>query len=84
MADEIPSLSGTDLIKLLKSNGLISKGQSTHGETLYKNIDNKNVYTTIPKKYKKIPNSVLGQILGPKQTNLGRDGLIAMIERAKE
>jgi predicted RNA binding protein YcfA (HicA-like mRNA interferase family) len=82
MADEIPPLSGTDLIKLLKSNGWVSKGNSTHGETLFKNINGKNVYTTVPKKYKKMPNSILGQILGSKQTNLGRDGLLALIEKS--
>lgn len=83
MADEIPSLSGADLIKLLKSDGWISKGKSTHGETLYKNVDGKNIYTTIPKKYKKMPNKILGQILSPKQTNLGRDGLLEIIEKNK-
>jgi predicted RNA binding protein YcfA (HicA-like mRNA interferase family) len=80
MSGGLPALTGNELIKLLKKDGWEEDGKRTHGLALKKPFPNGLIRSTVVKMSNDtIPNSTLGLILGPKQTNLGKPGLRKLI-----
>ena len=77
----IPSLTGRQLIKLLEEDGWLTGRKSRHGRTLTKTIGGKNVVTFVPEKRSVLPDGTLSQILGKKQTGLGKAGLLELLNK---
>lgn len=78
---DLPAITGKQLIKLLKKAGWQSGRQATHGITMVKYIKGRKRVTFIPDTGASIPKGTLGAIIGHKQTILGREGLIKLIEK---
>ena len=79
----LPALTGKELIKLFVDNGW-SKGRiANHGVTLFKQFPEGKRVTFIPNKSCSLPKGTLMAILGHKQTKLGRNGLLKMLENRK-
>lgn len=77
----LPAISGKKLIKLLAKDGWINKRKTTHGISLYKKHKDRTRVTIIPNKSDDLPKGTLSAILGPKQTNIGREGLEELIDK---
>ena len=77
----VPAITGKQLIRLLHSDGWLGGRYSRHGRTLTKRFGRQVRVTFIPEKSKPLAIGTLMAILGSKQTGLGRDGLIALIEK---
>ena len=82
MPRELPAIRGTQLIRLLKKDGWQERGkaQANHGAALWKQFEDRKRVTIVRNTRKVIPIGTLSAILGPKQTNLGRDGLLKLID----
>ncbi|MFI5200883.1 MAG: hypothetical protein ACHQNE_00665 [Candidatus Kapaibacterium sp.] len=81
MAEELPSISGNELIGILRGDGWIEGRRTTHGIMLTKRFADRTRVTIVPTKHKAMPHGSLSAILGPKQTGLGREGLLALISK---
>jgi predicted RNA binding protein YcfA (HicA-like mRNA interferase family) len=82
MAGALPQVTGKQLIRLLRLDGWASPRKSTHGRFFVKTSPDGTVrHTVVPDKPRPLRPTTLGQILGPLQTDLGRTGLAALIER---
>ena len=81
MAGGLPAVSGTELAKLLETDGWIKHRESPHGTSYYKDFPTGRRITCIPRTRKSLPRGTLLAILGPKQTGLGRNGLLRLIVR---
>ena len=82
MNENLPAISGPELLKLLQKDGWVVQRQTRHGESLVKTDEKgRKSVTVIPTKGRSLPKGTLGAILGPKQTNIGREGLLKLIER---
>ncbi|OGU28771.1 MAG: hypothetical protein A2057_16115 [Ignavibacteria bacterium GWA2_35_9] len=81
LLSDIPAISGKQLIKLLVFDGWIIKKKATHGLSLYKKINNRHIVTTIPDKKDSLPDGTLYAILSKKQTQIGRDGLLKLLDK---
>ena len=79
MAGGIPAINGPDLAKLLESDGWGLDTRSTHGLTYKKMVNGELRITTIPSKRRALCQETLHQILGPRQTGLGRAGLLRLL-----
>ncbi len=79
--DKIPAVTGEQLIRLLVKDGWVECGRRTHGIGLTKNVGGINLITIVPTKSTPIPEGTLSEILGQKQTRLGKEGLAALIAR---
>jgi predicted RNA binding protein YcfA (HicA-like mRNA interferase family) len=72
----IPAITGKQLITLLEKDGWRNHGKANHGISMSKNVDGRFKVTVIPtKKNRSLPDGTLGNILGVKQTGLGKKGL---------
>jgi len=80
---KLPALSGIELISILKSNGWIEHGHRTHGLALIKRIGKRTRVTIIPNSSVSLPVGTLMAILGPKQTGLGKKGLLNLLAISK-
>ena len=80
MAD-IPTLKGRELYRLLIADGWEFQRHTRHGDFLTKKFGDKNRTTLVKNDGRDIPTGTLSKILGQKQTGLGRDGLLRLIER---
>jgi len=78
---KLPALSGKDLIKLLKKDNWQEGRQATHGITLIKRYTNKTRVTLIPNTNSSLPKGTLSAILGPKQTKIGKKGLLNILNK---
>ena len=74
-------LSGRKLIKLLQRDGWVCKRRARHGVALAKRFSEHVRVTVIPDTNAILDDGTLGAILGPKQTNIGKAGLIALINK---
>ena len=79
----LPAITGFQLIRLLQLGGWNRGKRGTHGQALYKYIKRmrRTLVTVVPRTRASLPASTLGQILSVKQTQLGRNGLAALIEK---
>lgn len=79
---KIPSLSGNELNKLLvQKDNWIKHGYRRHGISKKKKVGNKTFITIIPKTDDSLPPGVLFAILGPKQTGIGKKGLLKILNK---
>lgn len=78
---EIPSLKGKQLYRLLISDGWEVRRNSAHGMWLRKKFPEGYRYTTVKNTGHDLPRGTLNAILGPRETGLGREGLLALIEK---
>ncbi|HZT05703.1 MAG TPA: hypothetical protein VFC51_01620 [Chloroflexota bacterium] len=81
MADELPALTGSQLIRLLTLDGWEEQRRSRHGVALGKAIGGRRRVAVVPTKTGSMHPNTLARLLGPKQTGVGRAGLVRLIER---
>ena len=81
MAGGLPAVSGKKLIKLILKDGWVHFGANDHGLSFYKNFPSGKRITCIQDKSRSLAPSTLAQILGPKQTGLGRKGLLRLLAK---
>ena len=81
MSKQIPAISGIELTKLLQKDQWLVKGYCRHGMMLQKDIGERKLITVIPQKSCSLPKGTLSDILGPRQTRIGKDGLLALIDK---
>jgi predicted RNA binding protein YcfA (HicA-like mRNA interferase family) len=79
MGGGLPAVDGSRLISLLEKDGWQIDRQSTHGITLKKSVGGELRITTIPTKSRSLPPGTLAAIPGPRQTGLGRAGLLRLL-----
>ncbi len=79
MGGGLPAISGPRLIAILERDHWQICGRSTHGITLKKAFGQEVRITTIPTKSRSLPSGTLAAILGPRQTGLGRTGLLRLL-----
>lgn len=72
---DLPAITGRQLIRLLKADGWTVGRRTNHGISFSKADEARNRVTIVPDKRSTLPSGTLGAILGPKQTNIGREGL---------
>ena len=81
MPNQPPAITGRQLIKLLTLDGWDDCGKRTHGIAFRKKDSSGRMrITVVPNKRGSLPVGTLKDILGPDQSNLGRDGLLRLIE----
>lgn len=77
----LPRITGDQLIRLLERDGFVFHRQRGSHISLRKPIpDGRTLVAVVPATRQLLPTGTLMAILGPKQTNLGRDYLIELIE----
>jgi len=81
VADDLPALTGDQLVRLLRLNGWTEQGRSLHGVALSKVIDQQHRVAIVPTKHGSMHTNTLHRILSVKQTGLGRAGLVRLIRR---
>jgi predicted RNA binding protein YcfA (HicA-like mRNA interferase family) len=78
---QLPALSGRQLMELLQKDGWKSHGQARHGVTLKKHVRDRTIVTFIPDTNASLPDGTLAAILGVKQTGIGKNGLLDLVNR---
>lgn len=81
MYTKAPAISGKQLIKLLIKDDWVVGRKATHGISLTKAAGGHTKVTVIPNTRVSFPEGTLGEILGPKQTNLGKKGLLDLLNK---
>lgn len=82
MAPRLARLTGHQLIRLLEKDGFEIARQARHGLAMRKRLPTGRTLVTVVKNTAEvIPVSTLMLILGPKQTQLGREGLAKLIRK---
>ena len=76
-------ITGKRLVTLLLADGWEIVRRSPHGLWMRKTTEGRTRFATVKDTREHIPPSTLGQILGPKQTGLGAQGLADMDRRVK-
>ncbi|MBI2832385.1 MAG: hypothetical protein HYX79_09030 [Chloroflexi bacterium] len=77
----LPPISGKKLIKLLQQDGWAVKRRTRHGAALAKSIGGRTLVTIVPDSSASLDDGTLGAILGPKQTRIGKKGLLALVNK---
>lgn len=81
MAEELPAISGRQLERLFRLDGWKQKRRAKEGTFFAKRDANGVVrHTVITTKKRPLAPGTLAAMLGPKQSNVGRDGLREMID----
>jgi predicted RNA binding protein YcfA (HicA-like mRNA interferase family) len=78
---KLPPLNGKQLIRLLEKDGWVGCGRTRHGVALVKQTGNKKVITIVPDKKAELPDGTLSNILGVKQTGIGKAGLLDLVNK---
>ena len=78
---KIPAISGKKLIKLLQKDNWVIKRQAQHGIALAKHIGDRTKVTVIPNTNASLDEGTLSAILGPKQTGIGKKGLLNLVNK---
>jgi len=81
MYTKVPAISGKQLIKLFIKDDWVVGRQATHGISLTKSAGSHTKVTVIPNTRASLPEGTLGDILGPKQTNIGKKGLLDLLNK---
>lgn len=76
---KIPAISGKKLIKLLKKDAWLVKRQAKHGVALAKTTSDRTRVTVVPDTSASLDDGTLAAILGPKQTGIGKKGLLGIL-----
>jgi len=77
----LPAITGRQLIRLLHKDGWIISRKVNHERTLYKDCGDRKTVTFIPEKSSNLPDVTLSQILGVKQTGLGKKVLLDLFNK---
>ncbi len=77
----LPPLSGKKLIKLLEKDGWSTKRRARHGVALAKEFADRVRVTVVPDSNATLDDGTLGAILGAKQTNIGKAGLLDLVNK---
>jgi len=78
---DLPAITGTQLVRLLEKDGWRQGRFSTHGLTMNKKYPDRVRVTTIPQKKSALIDYTLSLILGPKQTGIGKRGLLDLLNK---
>lgn len=78
---KLPNLSGKKLIKLLEKDGWVVKRKARHGVALTKRSSDRTRVTVVPDSSAILDDGTLGAIVGHKQTDIGKEGLLALINK---
>ena len=78
---EIPAITGFQLLRLLEKDGWKRGRYSNHGWTLSKKYTDKTRVTVIPVKKSSLIDKTLSLILSPKQTGIGKHGLLELLNK---
>ncbi|MFA5308708.1 MAG: hypothetical protein WC370_04380 [Dehalococcoidales bacterium] len=78
---KLPRIRGKQLIKLARADGWIIKRRATHGVALAKKFSDRFRVTVIPDTRAELDEGILAAIIGPKQMGIGKQGLLALIEK---
>jgi hypothetical protein len=81
MADELPALTGDQLIRLLVLDGWKEEGRSRHGVALSKLVNGQYRVAVVPTKSGSMHTNTLHRLLSVKQTGLRRAGLVRLIKK---
>ncbi len=82
MTGPLPAITGRQLIRLLRRAGWTQTGRRTHGIAFAKpDPDGRVRITIVPDKKRPLAPGTVAAILSPQQTNLGRNGLAALIRQ---
>ena len=76
-----PAISGRQLINLLKRDGWAEGGRTRHGVALTKLVGGRTKIAIIPDTRASLPKGTLHDILGVKQTGIGKRGLLELLNR---
>ena len=77
---KLPTVSGDQLIALLMKDGWENCGRKTHGVGLRKKVGDRYLITVIPTN-RTLVDFVLSSILRPKQTCIGKPGLLELVNK---
>ena len=80
---DLPAITGKQLIKLFEKDGWINCGRVNHGISMKKRVKDRTLVTVVPDKKASLPKKTLGQILSLKQTGIGTPGLLKLIKKYK-
>ncbi|OGO04628.1 MAG: hypothetical protein A2Y60_02055 [Chloroflexi bacterium RBG_13_54_9] len=80
---KIPAINGKKLIRLLQKDGwaIPIRGTTKHGVALAKATSGRTRVTVIPDTTASLDDGTLAAIIGPKQTNIGRQGLLDLLNK---
>lgn len=81
MKGDLPAITGIQLIRLLEQDGFSVHRRAKHGWSMTKPTKDRTLVTIIPHTRASLDWGTLMAILGMKQTRIGRDGLIELIEK---
>lgn len=81
MSNILPAVTGNQLIKLLKKDGWLATGQNAHVVKLRKQFNDRVRITIIQPINDSLATGTLSAILSFKQTGIGKDGLVNLIEK---
>lgn len=82
MADApIPSITGKQLIRLLKADEWAEGRKTNHGISLSKVVNGERKTVTVPNKKRSMVPNTLHRLIGPLQADIGRDRLGELIEQ---
>ena len=81
MNSSLPAITGKQLIRILEKDGWKIGRKATHGRTMTKYIGGRTRVTFIPEGKASLPDGTLAAILGPKQTGVGREGLVKLLKK---
>ena len=77
-----PALSGIQLIKLLCDDGWVEDRKANHGRCLIKKLPTgKTLVTFVPETRASLPEGTLLAILSVRQTQIGKKGLLELINK---
>lgn len=77
----LPTINGKKLIKLLQKAGWIIHGRAKHGVALRKSYADRTRVTIVPDTSAPLDDGTLSAILGHKQTNIRKKGLLKLINK---
>ena len=81
MYTKLPALSGRQLLKLLQKDGWTIARRARHGVSLTKRFDDRTRVTVVPTSRANLDEGTLSAILGPKQTSIGKKGLLEILNK---
>jgi len=81
MSSNLPAITGYQLIACLEKGGWTTVRKANHGRSMKKYDGNRTRVTIIPETRGSLPKGTLAAILGPKQTNLRKEGLLKLMQK---